>query len=40
MIGDGQAQVEYSVARRPRGWVMLCAVCTVHVETGSTSFLV
>jgi hypothetical protein len=27
--GDGQAQVGYSVARRSRGWVTLCAVCTV-----------
>jgi hypothetical protein len=34
------AQVGYSVAGRSRGWVTLCAVCTVHVETMSASFLV
>jgi hypothetical protein len=34
------AQVRYSVARRSRGQVTLCAVCTVHVETKSTSFLI
>jgi hypothetical protein len=34
------AQVEYSVAGRSRGRVMLCAVCTVHVEMRSTSFMV
>jgi hypothetical protein len=34
------AQVGYSVARRSRGCVMPCAVCTVHVETRSTGFLV
>jgi hypothetical protein len=33
-------QVEYSVAGRSRGRVTLCAVCTVHVETRSASFLV
>jgi hypothetical protein len=27
--GDGQAQVGYSVAGRSRGWVTLCAVCTM-----------
>jgi hypothetical protein len=32
--------VEYSVAGRSRGQVVLCAVCTVHVEMRSTSFLV
>jgi hypothetical protein len=37
---DGQAQVGYSVAGRTRGQVMLCAVCTVHEETRSVSFLV
>jgi hypothetical protein len=39
-IGDGQAQVGYSVAERSRGRVILCVVCTMHKETGSTSFLV
>jgi hypothetical protein len=39
-IGDGQAQVGYSVAGLSRGWVTLCAVCTVHKETLSTGFLV
>jgi hypothetical protein len=34
------AQVGYSVAGRSRGRVTLCAVCTGHVETRSTSFLV
>jgi hypothetical protein len=34
------AQVGYSVAKRPRGRVAPCAVCTVHVEMRSTSFLV
>jgi hypothetical protein len=38
--GDGQSQVGYSVARRSRGQVMLYAVCTMHKETRSTSFLV
>jgi hypothetical protein len=38
--GDGQAQVRYSVARRSRGWVTLCAVYTVHRETRSVCFLV
>jgi hypothetical protein len=28
------------VAGRSRGWVASCAVCTWHVETRSTSFLV
>jgi hypothetical protein len=28
--GDGQAQGEYSVARRSRGRVTLCVICTVH----------
>jgi hypothetical protein len=37
---DGQAHVVYSVTGRSRGQVMLCAVCTVHEETRSTSFLV
>jgi hypothetical protein len=32
------AQVRYSVAGRSRGQVTLCAVCTVHEETRSTSF--
>jgi hypothetical protein len=34
------AQVEYSMAGRSRGRVVLCVVCIVHVETRSTSFLV
>jgi hypothetical protein len=34
------AQVRYSVARRSRGRVVSCAVCTVHVETRSAGFLV
>jgi hypothetical protein len=33
-------QVRYSVAGRSRGRVLLCAVCTWHVETRSTGFLV
>jgi hypothetical protein len=38
--GDNQAQVRYSVARRSRGWVMPCAVCTVHKEARSAGYLV
>jgi hypothetical protein len=38
--GNGQAQVGYSVAKRSRGRVMLCAVCTMHKDTRSTGFLV
>jgi hypothetical protein len=38
--GDGQSHVGYSVARRSRDRVTLCAVCIVHKETSSTSFLV
>jgi hypothetical protein len=34
------AQVEYLVTERSRGRVAPCVVCTVHVETRSTSFLV
>jgi hypothetical protein len=34
------AQVRYSVVGRSRDWVTLCVVCTVHMETGSTGFLV
>jgi hypothetical protein len=34
------AQVRYSVVRRSRGWVTLCAVYTVHVEMRSAGFLV
>jgi hypothetical protein len=34
------AQVGYSVAERSGGRVTPCAVCTVHVETRSVSFLV
>jgi hypothetical protein len=33
-------QVRYSSAGRSRGQVVLCAVCTVHMETRSTGFLV
>jgi hypothetical protein len=36
---DGQAQVGYSVAGWLRGQVMLCAVCTMHKEMRSASFL-
>jgi hypothetical protein len=39
-IEDGQTQVGYSMARRSRGRVMLCAVYTVHKEMRSMSFLV
>jgi hypothetical protein len=35
---DGQAQVGYSLVGRSRGWVTLCAVCTVHKETRSAGF--
>jgi hypothetical protein len=38
--GDGQAQVEYSVAERSRGRVMLCVVYTVHKKMRSVCFLV
>jgi hypothetical protein len=31
-------QVGYSVAGRSRGWVISCAVCTVHVEQGAWVF--
>jgi hypothetical protein len=34
------AQVGYSLAVRSRGRVTLCAVCAMHVETRSVSFLV
>jgi hypothetical protein len=34
------AQVKYSVVERSRGRVAPCAVCTMHMETRSTSFLV
>jgi hypothetical protein len=37
---DGQAQVGYLVVVLSRGWLMLCAVCTVHMETRSVDFLV
>jgi hypothetical protein len=33
-------QVGYSVVRRLRGQVKLCAVCIVHMETRSTGLLV
>jgi hypothetical protein len=38
--GDGQAHVEYWVAGRSGGRMMLCAVCTMHKETRSAYFLV
>jgi hypothetical protein len=34
------AQVRYSVAGRSRGRVTPCVICTVHVETRITGFLV
>jgi hypothetical protein len=34
------SQVGYPVAERLRGRVILCAVCTVHKEIRSVSFLV
>jgi hypothetical protein len=37
---EGQAQVGYSVAGQLRGWVTLCMVCTMSVETRSAGFLV
>jgi hypothetical protein len=37
---DGQAQVGYSVTGRSRGQVTLCAICIMHKETLSASFLV
>jgi hypothetical protein len=37
--GDGQVHVGCSVARRSRGRVTPCTVCTVDVETRSVSFL-
>jgi hypothetical protein len=37
---DGQAQVEYLVARRSGGRVTICAVCTMHNEMRSAGFLV
>jgi hypothetical protein len=37
---DGQAHVGYLMARRSRGRVMQCGVCTTHVETRSAGFLV
>jgi hypothetical protein len=33
-------QVGYSVAGRSRGWMISCAVCIVHMEIRSVSFLV
>jgi hypothetical protein len=38
--GDGQAHVEYPVARRSRCRVTLCVVYTVYEETRSVDFLV
>jgi hypothetical protein len=40
MTEDGQTQVGYSVAGRSGGRVTPCAVCTMHIETRSASFLV
>jgi hypothetical protein len=37
---DGQAQLGFSVAGRSRGWVALCAVCTMHKGMSSAGFLV
>jgi hypothetical protein len=34
------AQVGYSVAGQSGGWVIPCAVCTVHMKMESTGFLV
>jgi hypothetical protein len=39
-VGDYQAQVVYSVARRSRSQLMLCKVSTVHKEMRNASFLV
>jgi hypothetical protein len=33
-------QVEYSMAERSRGRVAPCAVCAMHIEMRSVSFLV
>jgi hypothetical protein len=38
--GDSQAQLGYSVTGRSGGRMTLCAICTVHMETRSASFLV
>jgi hypothetical protein len=40
-IGDDQAQVQYSVAGRSRGQVMLCAIRIIQIEEmRSTGFSV
>jgi hypothetical protein len=39
-IGDDQAQVWYFMVARSGGQVTICAVCTMHMETMSMSFLV
>jgi hypothetical protein len=39
-IGDGQVQVGYSVAGQSGGQMMLCAVCTIHMDMRSIVFLV
>jgi hypothetical protein len=40
-IGDDQAQVKYSVAKRSRDQVIQCTIHIIHVEkTRSTGFLV
>jgi hypothetical protein len=38
--GRSQAQVRYLVAVRSGCRVMLCVICTVHIETRSMDFLV
>jgi hypothetical protein len=40
MTGDGKAQIRYLVAGRSRGRVTPCAICTLHMEMRSVSFLV
>jgi hypothetical protein len=40
MSGDGKAQISYLVAGRSGDRVTLCAICTVHMEMRSVSFLV
>jgi hypothetical protein len=39
-VGDGEAQVGYLVPRRLKGYVTLCAVCTVYKESSSAGLLV
>jgi hypothetical protein len=40
IIGNGEAQVGYSVTERSGGRATSCVVCTVHNEMRSASFLV